>query len=58
MDKLWAITNEQELYWCNGQGWVEDTGFNDSFDMYTEAEKANVSLPEGGRWIEMEVEDE
>jgi hypothetical protein len=37
------------LYWSGVDGWVE---YEDA-DMYTDVERIGMSIPKGGRWVEV-----
>jgi hypothetical protein len=45
---MYAIRNINDagLAWSNECGWVDD----DSYDLFTEEEKAKLNLPIEGRW--------
>lgn len=41
--------NDAGLAWSNTFGWVD----NDTYDVFSEAEKATLNLPIEGRWVEL-----
>ena len=45
---IWAIQNinDPELFWFNSFGWGEG-----EFDLFSDEEKAALSLPIEGQWI-------
>jgi len=47
---MWLIKEEysveEPLFWSNNDGWVD----KDSADRFTEEQKENLNLPDGGKW--------
>lgn len=52
-NKYFAIRNDDGDWWENLNGWTE---FLESATIFTEAQKNSLTLPIGGRWIELECE--
>lgn len=54
-ERVWVIAgfdvnDETPLYWGNGDGFVSDI---EQAERYSEAERAEVSLPFGGEWFRL-----
>ena len=47
-----SLIQDELMYWSNAYGWQE----RDEADIFTEAEKEIMNLPDTGIWVECEDE--